>query len=115
MLPGPKSVPTRSVLSSTHAIPDFASGTLNPSGTKCLVVRSNSRNSVASEPPRQAEDAAPVFGFEAGRARPGPRHALSLAQRIEVDHGLPHRIRAGVARACGPPPNAALVIGVLPG
>src|SRR5258706_16081863 len=53
MLPGPKSVPTRSVLSSTHATPDFASGTLNPSATKCRVVRSNSRNSVASEPPRE--------------------------------------------------------------
>src|SRR5213592_1212230 len=63
---------------------------------------------------RQGNDAAPVFGLQAIGSTPRPGDALSLAQRIEVDHGLPHRIRAGVAHPCGPPPNAALVIGVLP-
>src|SRR3989442_5217250 len=55
MLPGPKSVPTNSVLSSTQAVLVFASGILNPSLTNRFVVRSNSRVSVASDPPRDSE------------------------------------------------------------
>ena len=52
MLPGPKFVPTSRVLSSTQVALVFASGIVNPPATNCLVVKSNSRRSVASDPPR---------------------------------------------------------------
>ena len=54
MLPDPKSVPTSRVLSSTQAVLVFASGIVNPSETNVLLVRSNSRVSVASDPPRES-------------------------------------------------------------
>src|SRR5262245_51105227 len=53
MLPSPKLVETITVLASTHARPDFASGRKKPSLTKDLVTASNSRTSVASAPPRE--------------------------------------------------------------
>src|SRR5436190_20152695 len=69
MVPGPKSVPTSSVLSSTHMVPVFASGVLNPLATKVLVVRSNSRNSVASDPPR---DSATMQRLNSGSKQSAP-------------------------------------------
>src|SRR5207245_4911541 len=56
------------------------------------------------------DDAAAVLRFEATRATPSPRHALRLAQRIEVDHSFPYRTRSAIARPRRPPPNAALVV-----
>src|SRR6266581_324754 len=54
MVPGPKSVPTNAVLSSTQVVLVFASGSLNPPVTNVLVVKSNSRVSWASDPPRES-------------------------------------------------------------
>src|SRR5579859_7193343 len=53
-LPGPESVPTGSVLSSTRVVLVFASGIRPPPATNCLVVTSNSRRSLASDPPRES-------------------------------------------------------------
>jgi hypothetical protein len=50
--PSPKSVPTSTVFSSSQLTSFLAAGRLNPPATNSLVAMSNSRTTIASEPPR---------------------------------------------------------------
>lgn len=52
-VPGPKSVPTSSVSWSFHDTLLFAAGRKNPPSTNCFLPASNSRWTLASEPPRE--------------------------------------------------------------
>ena len=63
---------------------------------------------------RQRDEAAAVLRPEAAAAAPDPVLALGLAQRVEVDHRFPGRLGLAVLGQRGAPPQAALVLVVLP-
>src|SRR5881628_4034826 len=90
MVPGPKSVPTNSVPSSTQAVLVFASGILNPSATNVLVVRSNSRVSTASDPPRESATMQRLYSGSKQSAPPQdhvtPSALLSESTSSTVSH-----------------------------
>src|SRR5690606_7705733 len=63
---------------------------------------------------RQRDQAARVFRTQAVGAMPDPVLALGLVERVEVEHGLPLRLRLAVFLERGAAPEAALVLAVLP-
>ncbi|SHU21297.1 Uncharacterised protein [Mycobacteroides abscessus subsp. abscessus] len=102
-LPGPKSVPTYTVSASTQLIWVLASGSSNPPATNCLVSRSNSRTTTASEPPRDRLTSA---RRKSGRSAAAPAHtqfSSSVAARASTSMTTSHsgscrRYRSKVVR-----------------
>ena len=63
---------------------------------------------------RQRDQAAAILGAEALGTAPDPVLALGGGQRVEVEHGFPARLRLAVLGERRAPPQAALVLLVLP-
>ncbi len=68
-LPGPKSVPTKTVSRSIHDTIVFATGTSNPPSTKSPVPRSSSRTATASPPSGESETSARSCAGDSSCAR----------------------------------------------
>src|SRR5947208_7857113 len=88
MLPDPKSVPTSRVLSSTQAVLVFASGIVNPSETNVLLVRSNSRVSVASDPPRESAMMQRLYSGSKQSAPPKDHVTDRKSTRLNSSHQI---------------------------
>ena len=86
-----------------------------PSATKSFVRMSNSRMTVASDPPRdKADQRQRQVGFDDVGPAPDPVLSVGGGQRVEVDQNVPFGIVGSVALERGAPPQPARVVGVAP-
>ena len=108
-------MPTNTLSGPRQATWLLASGSVYPSLTNDLVVRSNSRTTLASAPPRESEIRASLYsGLQRLGSMPDPVLLLFLAKGVEIEHDFPVGLGLAVLLERGAPPEPARVLGVAP-
>ena len=113
--PAPKSVPTRACRGRARPRCSWPPGRKKPPSTNARDSRSNSRTTAASAPPRdRPPGTAGISGAQARRRPCQTQFSSSAAASASMSSTVSH-----AGSACGtlqrrPPPDAALVLGVLP-